>query len=102
MSPTHIISGGARGIDRLACEYAVSRGVEFTEYPAEWDKYGKRAGFLRNYVMVRAADAMIAVWDGKNKGTKHSIDYVRATGKQVFVYLYKGPGGERRGVPELS
>lgn len=85
--PTHIISGGARGIDRLAYAYAVSRSIGFTEYPADWDRYGKRAGFIRNYAMVGAADAVIAVWDGTSPGTKHSIELARSCGKRVFVYL---------------
>ena len=87
--PTHIISGGARGVDRLASQYAASRGIEFTEYLADWNKYGKRAGFVRNYVMVGAAEAVIAVWDGTSRGTKHSIEYARSCGKWVFVYLHR-------------
>lgn len=86
MTPTHIISGGARGVDKRAAAYARANGIEFTEYLADWNKYGKRAGFIRNYVMVGKADAMIAIWDGKSRGTKHSIDYARSYGKQVFVY----------------
>ncbi len=89
INPTHIISGGARGVDKLAGEYAASNGIEFTEYLADWDKYGKRAGFIRNYVMVGAADAVIAVWDGRSNGTKHAIDSARSCGKRVFVYLHK-------------
>jgi len=85
MKATHIVSGGARGVDTLAQLYAQSNGIEFTEYLADWDKYGKRAGFMRNCVMVGAADAVIAVWDGESRGTKHSIDYARLQGKQVFV-----------------
>lgn len=86
--PTRIISGGARGVDKLAGEYAASHGIELTEYLADWNKYGKRAGFIRNCVMVGAADAVIAVWDGTSPGTKHSIEYARSCGKQVFVYLH--------------
>lgn len=85
LRPTHIISGGARGVDRLAGEYAASNGIEFTEYLADWDRYGKRAGFMRNCVMVGTADAVIAVWDGVSPGTKHSIDYAASQGKDVFV-----------------
>jgi predicted Rossmann fold nucleotide-binding protein DprA/Smf involved in DNA uptake len=88
MTPRHIISGGARGVDHLAREYAAAKGIEFTEYLADWDRYGKRAGFVRNCVMVGAADAVIAVWDGSSPGTKHSIEYARSCGKQVFVYLH--------------
>lgn len=85
ISPTQIISGGARGVDRFAGEYAAAKGIEFTEYLADWDKYGKRAGFIRNYAVVGAADAVIAVWDGESSGTKHSIDLARSSGKPVFV-----------------
>jgi len=88
LHPTHIISGGARGVDALAAEYAASRGIQFTEYLADWDRYGKRAGFMRNCVMIGAADAVIAVWDGTSPGTKHAIEYARSCGKQVFVYLH--------------
>ena len=94
ITTTHIISGGARGVDRLAGEYAVSQGIGFTEYPADWDKYGKRAGFIRNYAMVGAADAVIAVWDGTSPGTKHSIEFARSCGKRVFVYLNKSKSAE--------
>lgn len=97
--PTHIISGGARGVDRLASQYAASHGIEFTEYLADWNKYGKRAGFVRNYVMVGAAEAVIAVWDGTSRGTKHSIEYARSCGKQVFVYLQKVRGAELAATP---
>jgi len=86
MKATHIVSGGARGVDTLARLYARSNGIEFTEYLADWDKYGKRAGFMRNCVMVGAVDAVIAVWDGKSPGTKHSIDYATSHGKKVFVF----------------
>lgn len=85
MAPTHIVSGGARGVDILARLYAQSNGIEFTEYTADWNKHGKRAGFLRNVTMVDVVDAVIAVWDGASRGTKHSIDYATSQGKQVFV-----------------
>jgi len=86
MTPTHVVSGGARGVDTLARFFAQSRGIEFTEYIADWDRYGKRAGYMRNCVMVGVADAVIAVWDGESPGTKHSIDYATSQGKQVFVF----------------
>ena len=92
--PTHIISGGARGVDKLAADYAASQGIEFTEFPADWDRYGKRAGFIRNYTMVGNADAVIAVWDGTSPGTKHSIDLARSCGKRVFVFLHEAGGAE--------
>ena len=92
--PTHIISGGARGVDKLAAVYAASQGIEFTEYQADWERYGKRAGFIRNYAMVGNADAVIAVWDGTSPGTKHSIDLARSCRKRVFVFLHEAGGAE--------
>ena len=67
MNATEIISGGARGVDTLARYYAQSNGIEFTEYLAEWDRFGKKAGYLRNIVMVNDADAVIAIWDGDSR-----------------------------------
>lgn len=95
MCPTQIILGGARGVDRLADEYAAAHGIEFVEYLADWDRYGKRAGFLRNYVMVGAADAVIAVWNGKSAGTQHSIEYARHCGKRVFVHMHSAEPARR-------
>lgn len=92
MNPTHIISGGARGVDTLVRHYARSAGIEFTEYLADWDKYGKRAGFLRNITMIGVSDAVIAIWDGESRETKHSIDHATACGKPVFVLYSKAVG----------
>ena len=71
----------------LASLYAMSNGIDFTEYPADWKTHGKRAGFLRNIEMVDTADAVIAIWDGVSRGTKHSIDYARKQGKEVFIFV---------------
>lgn len=86
MIPTQIISGGARGVDTLARLYARLNGIAFTEYPADWETHGKQAGFLRNIEMVDTADAVIAIWDGESRGTKHSIDYAKKQEKEVFVF----------------
>lgn len=89
MSPTHIVSGGARGIDTLARLYAHSNDIEFSEYLADWKGQGRRAGFLRNITMVDTVEAVIAVWDGESRGTKHSIDYATSQGKPVFVLRHE-------------
>lgn len=52
MAPTHIVSGGARGVDTLARLYAQSNGIEFTEHVADWEGHGRRAGYLRNITMM--------------------------------------------------
>lgn len=71
---TTIVSGGARGADTLAERYANENQLELVVFKAEWDKYGRGAGFIRNKVIWDNMDICIAFWDGKSKGTKHSID----------------------------
>lgn len=69
-----IVSGCADGADRLGEKYAVEHSLSVERYPAEWDKYGKAAGPLRNKQMAEVADAVIVFWDGESKGTKSMID----------------------------
>ena len=49
------------------------------------DKYGKRAGFIRNCEMVDCCDGVVVFWDGKSKGTKHTIDYASKRGKPCII-----------------
>jgi hypothetical protein len=83
-----IVSGTARGADRLGEAYAVRHGLEVKPYPADWNKYGKSAGYKRNEQMADIADGLIAFWDGKSRGTKHMIDTARRKGLQVKVINY--------------
>ena len=69
-----IISGKAKGADSLGEDYAHQNFHKLEEYPAMWDLYGKRAGYMRNEEMAKVADAAIIFWDGQSKGTKHMID----------------------------
>lgn len=70
---TEIVSGTARGIDRLGEKYAKDHHIALRLFPANWDYFGKRAGYVRNEEMAKYADACLAVWDGKSKGTDHMI-----------------------------
>lgn len=69
-----IISGGARGVDQMGERYAIERRLPYLRFPANWDLYGRRAGYIRNAEMAEHADALIAFWDGESRGTKHMID----------------------------
>jgi len=69
-----IISGGAPGADTLGEEYAKKYTYDIIRIPADWKKYGKPAGFIRNTEMIKTATHVIAFWDGQSKGTKHTID----------------------------
>jgi predicted Rossmann fold nucleotide-binding protein DprA/Smf involved in DNA uptake len=81
-----IVSGGAYGVDFCGEKYAKKCKMPLTIFKAEWDKYGKRAGVIRNEQMAEYADALIAVWDGESRGTAHMIKTMEALGKPVFVY----------------
>lgn len=84
-----VVSGGARGVDKLGERYAESLNLPLKRLPANWNKYGLKAGYLRNVEMANYADALIAVWDGKSRGTKMMIDIAKKKGLKVFVYEVK-------------
>ena len=86
-----IVSGNARGADKLGERYAKEHNLPVKLFPANWDKYGKRAGYLRNQEMANYADVLIAFWDEKSKGTKHMIDIAKKQDLTVIVvgYVYR-------------
>jgi len=88
-SDVEIVSGAARGADSLGEQYALERNYKLTKFPANWDLYGKSAGYRRNVEMGNYADALIAFWDGESKGTKHMIDIATDKGLKVCVIKYK-------------
>lgn len=69
-----IISGGAKGADTLGETYAKEKGYQIKQYLANWVKFGKQAGYIRNKEMALIADYCIVFWDDKSKGSKHMID----------------------------
>lgn len=80
-----VLSGCARGVDRIGEEITEIRGAGIERHPADWDAYGKRAGYLRNAEMAKAADALIAVWDGESRGTKNMIELMQRAGKPCYI-----------------
>ena len=86
-----IVSGGARGIDKLGELYAIERSkypgsyVDLRVFPADWDRYGKRAGYLRNKQMAEYADALILIWDGKSRGSQMMLELA----KQYKLKIYE-------------
>ncbi|MCI0617999.1 DUF2493 domain-containing protein [bacterium] len=73
-SISEVISGGARGVDKLAIEWAVQHKIRVKSFIPNWEKFGRSAGFRRNIEMAEYAEALIAVWDTISKGTKHMIE----------------------------
>lgn len=91
IEPTVVLSGTAKGVDRLGEQWAALRNIPCEHYPAPWHKYPKTAGRMRNVQMGRKADALVAVWDGSSTGTKHMIDWMQEAGKTVWVHEEKPP-----------
>lgn len=77
IGPYTIITGGASGVDDIAAELAELADVENIVMQAEWNVYGKRAGYVRNVRMAESATCLLAIWDGESRGTKLMLDIAR-------------------------
>jgi hypothetical protein len=86
--PSEIVSGGASGVDSLGEEWARSQGIPIMRFPADWKRWGRSAGPHRNAGMAKYADALVAIWDGKSRGTGHMIGVMSAFGKPVHVHRF--------------
>jgi len=83
-----LVSGGAKGADSLAEEYAKLWGCPIRIFRPDWDKFGKQAGFIRNQQIVDNCDMVLAFWDGKSRGTKDTIDKARKAKKPTFIVYF--------------
>ena len=83
---TEIVSGGARGVDSCARDYALQHGLKLTELLPEYEKYGRGAPLRRNITIIEYADHVLAFWDGKSRGTKYVIDNCKKRNIPVAVY----------------
>lgn len=88
---TVVVSGGAAGVDSVAVEEAKRLGMPYEVYPADWNRYGRRAGIVRNQQIVDASIEVVAFWDGKSRGTKSTMDMARAAGKKLSVVMPESP-----------
>jgi len=83
-----VVSGNALGADRLGEEYAAKEGHEVKIFMPNWNKYGKKAGMMRNHDMAVYADVLIAFWDGESNGTRNMIQQALSNGLELHVYRY--------------
>lgn len=83
-----IISGGAAGVDAVARDYAIKRNINFIELKADWTRYGRAAGPIRNKLIVDMADKVYAFWDERSKGTLHVIEYAKKLGKPCQILVF--------------
>jgi len=82
---TEVISGGASGIDRLGEAYARNHGIPYKIFKAPWERFGRKAGILRNEEMAKSADAVIVIWDGKSRGSSSMIQIAKNRLLPLFV-----------------
>lgn len=85
---SQIVSGGAKGADNLGARYANENNIPLIEFIPYWDKYGKRAGMMRNKDIIRASDVVIAFWDNISPGTKNSLEYAKKLGKKTIIVRF--------------
>lgn len=95
-----VVCGDARGADLHGAAWARQKGLPVAHYPADWQGYGRGAGYIRNRKMAHEADALIAVHCDGSKGTAHMIAEARKCGLPVFVVTYKD--GQRVKVEYLA
>lgn len=92
---TEVVCGKAKGADTQGENWGIAHNVPIKEFPAEWNRYGRGAGPIRNEQMGDYAEALIAFWDGRSKGTHNMIKYARNKGLHVTVYNYETPVQEK-------
>ena len=80
-----IITGGANGVDCIAASMAAQRGINVAVCEANWNYHGKSAGYIRNAFMATLADGLLAIWDGKSKGTKHMIELAKKHKLKIVI-----------------
>ena len=83
---TEVICGGARGVDNLGKKWAIENQIPVKMFPAQWNKFGKSAGYKRNIEMAEYGESLIALWDGISFGTKHMIDIAIEKGLNVYIH----------------
>lgn len=95
---TEVVSGTARGADFCGEIWATLNKIAIKRFPADWNNHGKAAGFIRNQEMVDYVTpdgAMIALWDGKSKGTANSIKLAKKAGIKLKVFIIDEPNKRR-------
>ena len=84
---TEIVSGGARGVDSSAADYAKANGLLLKEFLPDYAKFGRSAPLKRNIEIIDYADEVIAFWNGRSRGTKFVIDNCNKRNKKVSVFV---------------
>ena len=84
---SEIVSGGARGVDSLAREYALRNGIKLTEFLPDYARYGRAAPIKRNELIAEYSDMALVFWDGSSKGTAHTVALFQKMNKEARVIV---------------
>jgi predicted Rossmann fold nucleotide-binding protein DprA/Smf involved in DNA uptake len=85
-----VLTGGAVGVDTVATQEALACDLPFITYKPAWALYGRKAGPMRNKLMVDDADRIVCFWDGESRGTLSTIRYAKRSGKPLVVFHSDG------------
>ncbi len=88
---TEIVTGGARGVDALAKNFAERKSIRLTEFKPDYRRYKKGAPLMRNRLIADYADEALVFWDGRSKGTKYTRDLFLKMNKNVRVVSVEMP-----------
>lgn len=79
-----VVCGEAQGVDLTGKCFAIRNHIPCKSFHAEWYKFGKAAGPMRNTEMAKYADALILVWDGQSRGSKNMLEIARRFGLKIY------------------
>lgn len=82
---TTVVSGTAKGVDKLGEKFAEDNNLNIIRFPANWSKFGRAAGFYRNWDMAEFCDAGIIIWDQESKGTLQMIYCLKKLNKPYYL-----------------
>lgn len=91
---TVLINGRARGVDNVARNQAMFQQLVVLDRPADWNKYGKSAGMIRNHEMIDEADEVVVFWDGKSPGSRDVIEYAKSKDKLTDLIIDESKKGD--------
>ncbi len=81
-----IVSGGAKGVDKIAEYFAEKHSLPIKIFHADWDLYGKAAGMVRNKDIVNESEMVFIFWDGKSPGTKNTLGLCKKHKKNYKIF----------------
>lgn len=94
--PTEIVSGTAKGVDTAGEKFAEYYDIKLTRFPADWNKYGKSAGPIRNKEMAIYCDAAFVLINNNSSGSRNMVEQMKKLNKPCYVFYFKDKKYEKR------